>query len=68
MTGSSAAPEQRQAPQKQRSQAEDFPALGKTASSSGRPPAPQPAASVSDSVKAANKVKRCHGRLPEILQ
>ena len=43
-------------PQKQRSQAEDFPALGKVASSSGRPPAPQPAASVSDSVKAANKV------------
>lgn len=64
--GLSAAPEQRLAPQKQRSQAEDFPALGKLASGSGRPPAPQPAASVSDSAKAANKVQLRYGRLPDI--
>ena len=62
-TGSSAAPEQRQAPQKQRTQAEEFPTLGKAASSLGRPPAPQPAASVSDSAKAANKVAPSCGRL-----
>ena len=60
--GSSAAPEQRAAPQKPRTQAEDFPVLGKLASGSGRPPAPQPAASVSDSAKAANKVQLLSGR------
>ncbi len=67
ITGSSAAPEKRVAPQKQRSQAEDFPMLGKAASSAGRPPAPQAAASVSDSVKAANKVDTLCGSHPESL-